>query len=143
MLRPQQRKKNNVSNGGRIREEHDKPINTDPPKGMDFWTRLSEVINNNPVQERDRFFMAMLKPLGLEKGKPFQPDERQRTILEEAARVGDEMGRVMLFDGHERFTGATAFDGTKWNWVVLVNPTQETPDYSQLDERLHYTYGAI
>ena len=120
-----------------------KVINTDPPKGMDYWVRLSEVINNNPVEERDRFFMAMLKPLGIEKGKPFQPDERQRAILEKAAQVGDQMGRVMLFDGHERFTGATAFEGTKWNWVVLGTPTQEAANYSQLDERLHYTYGAI
>ena len=27
--------------------------------------------------------------------------------------------------------------------MLLVNPTQETDNYSQLDERLHYTYGAI
>ena len=52
--------------------------------------------------------MAMLKPLGIEKGKPFQPDARQRAILEEAARIGDAMGRVMLFDGPERFAGADA-----------------------------------
>ena len=52
-----------------------------------------------PLQERDRFFMAMLKPLGIEKGKPFKPDARQRAILEDAARIGDAMGRVMLFDG--------------------------------------------
>ena len=45
----------------------------------------------------------MLKPLGIEKGKPFEPDARQRAILEEAARIGDAMGRVMLFEGPERF----------------------------------------
>ena len=57
----------------------------DSPGGMEFWARLSAVINNNPVQEHDRFFMAMLKPLGIEKGKPFKPDARQTAILEEAA----------------------------------------------------------
>ena len=92
-------------------------INTLPPQGLEFWARLSAFINNNPVQERDRFFMAMLKPLGIEKGKPFQPDARQKAILEEAARIGDAMGRVMLFDGHHRFTGANAICGTHWNWV--------------------------
>ena len=118
-------------------------INTLPPAGLEYWSRLSAFINNNPVQERDKFIMAMLKPLGIEKGKPFQPDSRQRGILEDAARMGDAMGRVMLFDGHERFSGATAFGGTHWNWVLLVNPTQNTDSYGQLDERLHYTYGAI
>ena len=39
--------------------------------------------------------------------------------------------------------GATAFGGTHWNWVVLNRFDQETEHYSQLDERLHYTYGAI
>ena len=56
--------------------------------------------------------MAMLKPLGIEKGKPFQPDARQREILEEAVKIGDAMSRSMLFDGHERISGATAFTGT-------------------------------
>jgi hypothetical protein len=120
-----------------------KHVDTLPSQGLEFWARLSAFVNNNPVQERDRFYMAMLKPLGIEKGKPFQPDARQKAILEDAARIGDAMGRVMLFDGHERFSGANAFAGSHWNWIMLVSPTQETENYSQVDERLHYTYGAI
>lgn len=118
-------------------------MNTLPPTGMEYWARLSNFINNNPAQERDRFFMAMLKPLGIEKGKPFQPDARQRAILEDAARIGDATARTLLFDAEKRISGANAFSGTNWNWVVMVNPNQEAADYSQLDERLHYTYGAI
>ena len=118
-------------------------IDTSPPGGLEFWARLSAFINNNPVQERDRFFMAMLKPLGIEKDQPFAPDARQRAILEEAAVMGDAMGRTMLFDGHLRISGANAFPGTHWDWVTLVSPKQEAESYSQLDERLHYTYGAI
>ena len=120
-----------------------KVINTLPPAGLEFWARLSAFINNNPIQERDLFFMAMLKPLGIEKGKPFQPDARQRGILEEASRIGDAMARTMLFDAEHRFSGANAIPGTNWNWVLLVNPTQLTATHGQLDERLHYTYGAI
>ena len=120
-----------------------KKIDTLPPAGIEYWARLSTVINNNPVHDRDRFFMAMLKPLGIEKGKPFSPDARQRAILEDAARIGDAMGRTMLFEGDTRITGANAFQGTHWNWVVLNAANQETENYSQLDERLHYTYGAI
>jgi hypothetical protein len=120
-----------------------KKLDTLPPLGIDYWTLLSAYINNNPVHERDRFFMAMLKPLGIEKGKPFQPDARQRAILEDAARIGDAMGRTMLFDGEDRISGANAWRGTHWNWIVLNRPDQEAEYYSQLDERLHYTYGAI
>ena len=120
-----------------------KKMETTPPDGIEYWARLAAVINNNPVHERDRFFMAMLKPLGIEKGKPFQPDERQRAILEDAAQVGHAMARTLLFDAEQRIGGATAFPGTHWHWVVLMDADQETDTYSQLDERLHYFYGAI
>jgi hypothetical protein len=120
-----------------------KAVNTLPPSGSEFWSRLATFINNNPVEDRDRFFMAMLKPLGIEKGKPFQPDARQRAILEDAARIGDATARTMLFDVEQRISGTNAFPGTKWNWVVIGAPNQESGNYSQLDERLHYTYGAI
>ena len=125
-----------VSFSGRV-------VHTLPPTGLEFWARLSAFINNNPVQERDRFIMAMLKPLGIEKGKPFAPDARQKAILEEAAVTGDAMGRTMLFEGEQRIANANAFRDTKWNWVVLNRPDQESENYSQLDERLHYTYGAV
>ena len=126
-----------------------KIMDTTPPTGMVFWERLSAFINNNPVQERDLFFMAMLKPLGIERGKEFKPDARQRKILEEAARMGEAMGRVMLFEGPDRFRqvgeglGVEPFPGAKWHWVFQVNPVQKTDTYGQIDERLHYTYGAI
>jgi len=73
-----------------------KHISTDFPKGIEYWKTLSELINNNPVEERDRFFMAMLKPLGIEKGKPFAPDERQKRILEEGANLGHAIAKPQL-----------------------------------------------
>ena len=87
--------------------------------------------------------MAMLKPLGIEKGKPFQPDARQTAILEEAAALGDAMARNVMYENTQRFTEAKPFPGTHWDWVICVKPSQETENYSQLDERLQYTYGAI
>ena len=120
-----------------------KLIDTTPPGGMEYWARLASVINNNPVQEHDRFFMAMLKPLGIEKGKPLKPDSRQKAILEEAGALGDAMARNVMYENTQRETDTAAFPGTRWEWVILVKPSQETDNYSQLDERLQYTYGAI
>ena len=37
--------------------------------------------------------MAMLLPLGIEKGTPFDPDERQQTILLKGAAMGELMAR--------------------------------------------------
>jgi hypothetical protein len=118
-------------------------IDTTPPGGMEYWARLATVIDNNPVQEHDRFYMAMLKPLGIEKGQPFKPDGRQQAILEDAAVLGDAMARNVMYEGSQRETGVTAFPGTQWDWVFYVKPHQEMENYSELDERLMYTYGAI
>ncbi len=32
---------------------------------MEYWVRLADIINREPIHERDRFMMAMLKPLGV------------------------------------------------------------------------------
>ncbi len=119
-----------------------KHVDTDPPKGLAYWNLLSEAINNNPVQERDRVFMAMLKPLGIEKGKPFAPDARQKRLLEEGARLGHAMAQTTSFDS--RLAGSRAYPGKNWMNVLLLNMTegseQESEFYTELDERLHYLY---
>ena len=48
-----------------------KAWNGQPPRGIEFWERLDDVIQREPVESRDIFFHAMLRPLGMEKGKPF------------------------------------------------------------------------
>ena len=46
--------------------------------------------------------MAMLMPLGIEKGKPFQPDAGQTKILTEGAFVGEAMAKALAFDARVR-----------------------------------------
>jgi hypothetical protein len=44
-------------------------------------------------------------------------------------RVADAMGRVMLFEGPDRFGQPEPFPGTTWRWVFQVNPVQRTEGY--------------
>lgn len=112
-----------------------------PPAGYAYWEQLADIINKETVEPRDRFFYAMLKPLGIEKGKPFQPDERQKKILTEAADVGFRMAQALSMA--PRLANANAYPGTNWEWVLTLNPNQEAANYSQLDERTDYTFEAI
>jgi hypothetical protein len=114
---------------------------TPMPRGMQFWERLAMVIEHEPVQDRDRFFMAMLRPLGIEKGKPFRPDERQRKLLLEAAFVGEAMAKASSFD--KRFAGTRYRPDAHWDYLIMADPAQDLADYSQLDERAAFTYEAI
>ena len=121
-----------------------RPVDTLAPATMAYWEGLASFINENPVIERDRFFVAMVKPLGIEKGKAFNPDDRQRRILEQAVVVGNAMARATLFKFDERYGGPdmTPLPGTHWAWTMVLNADQESEHYSQIDERLHYFYGA-
>jgi hypothetical protein len=68
------------------------------PVGLDYWRYLSEVIQPEPIEPRDKVMLGMLAPLGIGKGKPFNPDERQKKILTDAAQLGELMARTNAFD---------------------------------------------
>ena len=111
------------------------------PRGMAYWETLAEILDREVIEDRDRFMMAMLKPLGIEKGKSFDPDPRQKEILEEAAFVGEAMAKANSFE--KRFEGARYRPETQWDYVIMLDPLQETKFYSQLDERSAYCYEAV
>lgn len=74
-----------------------KPWSGTQPRGMAYWERLHGIIQKEPVNERDRFYMAMLASLGIEKGKPFNPNEHQRQALEQGAQVGELIAKANTF----------------------------------------------
>jgi hypothetical protein len=112
-----------------------------PPRGMEYWERLAAAIQREPVEDRDRFFMAMLMPLGIEKGKPFQPDARQKKILTEGAFVGEAMVKAESFDTR---LPDLRYRNTLWiKPLMATDPIQDLPNYSELDQRAAYTYYAV
>ena len=118
-------------------------METTPPDGIEYWARLSTFINNNPVHERDRFFMAMLKPLGIEKGKPFNPMRANARSSRRRPRSATQWRERCFSMPRSAFSGRHGISRHTLEWVVLMDADQETATYSQLDERLHYFYGAI
>lgn len=111
------------------------------PRGMVYWERLAEFLNHEPVEERDRFNVATLVPLGIEKGKPFNPNSRQKKILKEAVFVGEAMAMANNF--HSRFEGAYYAPDTKWDLALAHNLDQRAEHYNQLDERAAWYYEAL
>jgi hypothetical protein len=111
------------------------------PRGMDYWKRLADIINREPVYERDRFFLSMLKPLGIEKSKPFQPDWRQERILIEAALVGEAMAKANDFT--KRMEDAHYVDGSHWEFATVSPPDQRREYYDALDGRAAWFYEAV
>jgi hypothetical protein len=123
----------------RVIKPEGRPWSGTQPTGMAYWRRLNQILQVESVKEEDRLFMAMLKPLGLEKGRPFKPDAAQTRVLEEGARIGQLMAIANSFD--KRF--ATATYGGHWDRAVNVALSQQAEFYSQLDERASWFYEAV
>ena len=93
------------------------------------------------VEDRDRFFCAMLRDLGIEKGRPFAPSPEQRQIVEDAALLGEHITRVIVYE--KRFIGYHYRTDARWQLALVVDPGQRQDNFDQLDERSDWFYGAI
>ncbi|HCS92666.1 MAG: DUF1254 domain-containing protein [Thiohalocapsa sp. PB-PSB1] len=118
-----------------------KPWMAAAPKGLAYFERLAEWLEKEPVAERDRFFMAMLEPLGIEKGKPFEPTAEQKAILTEAALVGEAMAKANDFS--KRLEDAHYMDGSQWEFATVSPPDQRREYYDELDGRAAWFYEAV
>src|ERR1700757_5335478 len=90
-----------------------------PPRGMEYWERLDDVIQREPIEPRDIFFHAMLRPLGLEKGDRFEPDARQTKILTEAGLVGEAMAKANSAD--RRFKDGKFRSDAHWDYALQLD----------------------
>ncbi len=112
------------------------------PRGIEYFEVLADILLREPVAERDRFFMAMLKPLGIEKGRPFAPDERQAGILTEAALVGEAMAKANDFF-NPRLEQSHYVEGSMWEIATTSPIDQRWEFYDALDGRAAWFYEAV
>jgi len=112
-----------------------------PPRGMEYWQRLDDVIQREPIEPRDIFFHAMLRPLGLEKGKPFKPDPRQTKTLDDAALVGEAMAKANSAD--RRFAGVKYRSDAHWDFALQLDADDPDAFWNLLDERASWFYEAV
>jgi hypothetical protein len=57
-----------------------------PRYGIETLQDIKAIFEIEPVLERDKVMMGMLQSLGIEKGKPFEPDEKLAVAMERGAR---------------------------------------------------------
>ena len=56
------------------------------PYDLRFFQALDRFVQREPWLERDKAMIDQLKTIGIEKGKPFNPDADTQKILNDAAR---------------------------------------------------------
>jgi hypothetical protein len=82
------------------------------PADYAFWGLLNQVVQEEPSESLDPIRLGFYASVGIEKGKPFAPDERMKKILTEAAVVGDATARTIAFRTRQK--EAFYFEGSSW-----------------------------
>ena len=62
------------------------------PYDLRFFQTLDRFVQREPWYERDRVMIYQLTMIGIEKGKPFNPDAGTQKILSDAAREAHDCG---------------------------------------------------
>jgi len=113
------------------------------PYDLRFFQTLDRVIQREPWLQRDRAMIDQLRSLGIEKGKPFQPDARIQALLDAGAAAAQVWLEQQYSPGFAPF-----YPGSHWGppAVPVFVEAQQTgyarPDSYPVDARgLTYTLG--
>lgn len=110
---------------------------------IEFWNMLAKTVDEEPAFQGYHNEYGELAALGIEKGKPFAPDQRMQRILEEAARVANAQMRVQSFG--DRSPERLPWPDRQWQWAALRYEDGDfnTNDRLDLEAREKWFYQAI
>jgi hypothetical protein len=74
-----------------------KSFNTIHPNNIDFYAHLNEVIQYEPLEMIDPETRGLFASIGIEKGKPFAPDQRMKKILADAVAIANAASRSIVW----------------------------------------------
>ncbi|HEY5858069.1 MAG TPA: DUF1254 domain-containing protein [Aldersonia sp.] len=109
-------------------------INTLFPNDFGYWELVDELVQQQPPEAADPELLGLLAAIGIVHGKPFEPDARMRTILEDAVVVGNATARTLTFAARPE-EGFGFYPNSQWQSALFVGgyqfldpPPEITPD---------------
>jgi hypothetical protein len=102
---------------------------------------LAHVVNDEPAEVFTPFECFYLQAIGVEKGKPFNPDQKTKTVLSEAARVGGAMARANSYASP--IPDTYYYTDRKWQYVGDVPYTFMKDGVVEVDRRAYVYYMAL
>lgn len=110
-----------------------------------FFKNLDRIVQSEPWLPRDRAMIDQLKSIGIEKGKPFNPDAKTTATLDAAAQEAKAWLAARYDAGFPPF-----WEGSRWMFPALPELAEAAqnsfsdPDAYPVDARgLTYTYAFI
>lgn len=117
------------------------PANFVAPGDYSFWTLLNQVIQEEPSEGSDPTTLGLFASIGIVKGKPFDPDERMKKILTDAANIGAVTARTLAFKIRE--PEAFFYPNSSWRLPFFGGYKFEVaPGVANLDGAAFFYYFA-
>jgi hypothetical protein len=89
-----------------------KAFSTIGPSDYSAFELVNRVTQNEPIDALDANTLGLFAAIGIEKGKPFAPDDRMKKILTDAAAVGDATARSITY--RNRIKEAYFYPNSAW-----------------------------
>ena len=102
-----------------------KPVDAEVDKGVGAFRRMHEYVNNEPIYDKDKYLVGILRTLGIEKGKPFPTDKATLDLFQRAADLGWMTAKKNLTEAWP----ASFLEG----WLAIGLPDSWNPDYTTDD----------
>jgi hypothetical protein len=116
-------------------------INTVHSNNFLFYEEVNQVVQEEPLDAVDPEVRGLLASIGIQKGKPFAPDERMKKILTDAAAVGNATARAINFGTRDE--EAYYYPNSAWKAVFEGNDYRFSPGgVLNMDARTMYYYMA-
>ena len=121
-----------------------KAHNTIHANDFHFFEEIDTLIQEEHADAISPEARGRLALLGIIKGRPFEPDDRMRNTLDEAARVGAVIARSLSFASRDQATYIYSDDHTWFNAFTIGNHEFMAEDgWLNLDARVQFMYNAI
>lgn len=121
-----------------------KAFNTVHSANYKFYEELHTVIEREPIAFLDPELRGLFASIGIQKGKPFAPDERMKDILTQAAKLGNATVRALFW--YERDQSEFLYKGSYWKRGMIGNSHEYLKDQGlggrNIDARAQYFYMA-
>ncbi|HMO30824.1 DUF1254 domain-containing protein [Enterovirga sp.] len=115
-------------------------IDTVFPDTIRYFELLAKLVDEEPAELFDPTERWQMQAIGIEKGKPFNPDARTKALLSEAARIGGAIARANTYSDP---TTVPYYPSRKWQGIpVGMTYTFARDGAPQIDARNNVYYMA-
>jgi hypothetical protein len=115
---------------------------TTHPNDFQYFVNLDKVIQYEPTEAFGTEQLGLLRALGIEKGKVFNPDERMKKILDKGAQTGLGMARAIAYQSREAET--KVYPDRNWEYIFVGGSHEFLKNGARnLDARILFHFTAI